>query len=455
MPYVIRRLPATLALGGMILSGASGVSHAATASITSSGDPFAAPPSAPAAAPVVAPAKARLPAPVPVAAPAAAPVAPQTTQPVATTTAAPQPAQDAPVTIPGAPPPPPLPDVAAYVLMDAQTGTVIAARDAQIPRAPASLTKLMTAYLTYQAIARGLLKPDQTVPVSTAAWKAGGSRMFISPNMTVTVDQLLHGLIIDSGNDSAVALAEAVGGTQDAFVQSMNAEAAKLGLSGTHYTNVSGLPDPDLHTTALDVAKLSRAIVRDFPQFLQISAQKHYPFNGIRQRSWNPVLFRDPSVDGLKTGQTDAAGHCIDATALRSGTRLIAVELGGPNWSAGTASIEALLDYGYHFFQDATIATAGKPMGVLADQNVTPDKIDVGPAKDLVLTVPTESVKSVTSALLLGPAPIGALPKGTQVGTISYSLGGQVLATVPAVTLTDTRPAGFVTRMIRQLRAML
>lgn len=449
MPNVIRRLPAALALGGVILSGASGASGAATASITASGNPFG----APAPAPAQAQAQTKAPAPGPGA--VVVPLADQTTAPVAAAIATPQPAQTAPATIPGAPPPPPLPDVAAYVLMDVQTGAVIAERDAQILRAPASLTKLMTAYLTYQAMARGLLKPDQTVPISTAAWKAGGSRMFIAPNMSVTVDQLLHGLIIDSGNDSAVALAEAVGGTQDAFVQSMNAEAAKLGLNGTHYTNVSGLPDPDLHTTALDVAKLSRAIVRDFPQFLQVSAQKHYTFNGIRQRSWNPVLFRDPSVDGLKTGLTDAAGHCIDATALRAGTRLIAVELGSPNWSSGTASIEALLDYGYHFFQDATIATAGKPMGVLADQNVTPDKIPVGPAKNLVLTVPADAVKSVTSALLLGPAPIGALPKGTQVGTISYSLGGQVLATVPAVTLTDTRPAGFVTRMIRQLRAML
>jgi D-alanyl-D-alanine carboxypeptidase (penicillin-binding protein 5/6) len=266
--------------------------------------------------------------------------------------------------------------VASYVLMDMQTGTVIAEKGAMLPRAPASLTKLMTAY---QAIADGKLKPDQDVPVSVAAWKAGGSRMFIAPGMTVTVDQLLHGLVIDSGNDSAVALAQAVAGTQDAFVQRMNAAAEKLGLTGTHYSNVSGLPDPGLQTTALDVAKLSRAILLEYPGILQISAQKHYTFNKIRQRSWNPVLFRDPSVDGLKTGA----------------------------------------------------------------------------AKDLVLTVPSDSLKSIKTSLHLAPNPPQMLPKGTPVGTITYSLAGTVLATEPAVTLSAAHPAGFVTRMMRRLSSSL
>lgn len=360
-----------------------------------------------------------------------------------------------PRAMPGAPAPPLLPDAASYVVLDAQTGTVIAEKAPTLSRAPASLTKLMTAYLTYQAIARGALKADQAVPVSEAAWKAGGSRMFVAPGMTVTVDQLLHGLIIDSGNDAALALAEAVAGTQDAFVESMNSEATRLGLTGTHYTNVSGLPDPELRTTALDVAKLSRAIVLKYPEFLTISVQQNYEFNKIRQRSWNPVLFQDPTVDGLKTGLTDDAGHCIDATALRNGKRLIAVELGSPSWAAGTSAIEALLDYGYFFFQDTTVASAGTPVGMIKDAQFDPDEIPVGPAKDLVLTVPAGSLASIKPTLKLAADPPDHLPRGTTVGTISYGSNGNVFATVPAVTLSDARPAGFLTRIMRSLSKVL
>jgi D-alanyl-D-alanine carboxypeptidase (penicillin-binding protein 5/6) len=410
MPSMMRRLPVSLALCGLVLAGG-----------------FAAPPARAGVASTASGAAGQA-------------------QPAAQVT---------PHGLPGAPSAPVLPDVASYVLMDMQTGTVIAEKGAMLPRAPASLTKLMTAYLTYQAIADGKLKPDQDVPVSVAAWKAGGSRMFIAPGMTVTVDQLLHGLVIDSGNDSAVALAQAVAGTQDAFVQRMNAAAEKLGLTGTHYSNVSGLPDPGLQTTALDVAKLSRAILLEYPGILQISAQKHYTFNKIRQRSWNPVLFRDPSVDGLKTGLTDAAGHSIDATSLRNGSRLIAVELGGPSWASGTSAIEVLLDYGYQFFQDAQIAKAGAPLGEMTDTHVTPERIAVGAAKDLVLTVPSDSLKSIKTSLHLAPNPPQALPKGTPVGTISYSLAGTVLATEPAVTLSAAHPAGFVTRMMRRLSSSL
>lgn len=412
VPSMIRRLPVSAAIGGLFLSGGFVAAPALAAGAVNSQKPTA-----------VSPAQ--------------------------------QPPQAAPSTLPGTPPPPFLPDAASYVLMDAQTGTVIAEKAPMLSRAPASLTKLMTAYLTYQAIARGTLKVDQAVPVSDAAWKAGGSRMFIDPSMTVTVDQLLHGLIIDSGNDAAVALAQAVDGTQGAFVKGMNAEAAGLGLTGTHYTNVSGLPDPALHTTALDVAKLSRAIVLQYPQFLRISVQQYFEFNKIRQRSWNPVLFRDATVDGLKTGLTKAAGHCIDATAIRSGQRLIAVELGSPSWASGTSAIEALLDYGYYFFRNATVATAGKQVGVLTDPQFNPEKISVGAARDLVLTLPAGSLKSIKTTLKLAPDPPRVLPKGTTVGTISYGMAGTVLATVPAVTLTDAKPAGFVTRMMRRLRKAL
>ncbi|TMV86725.1 D-alanyl-D-alanine carboxypeptidase [Thioclava sp. BHET1] len=384
------------------------------------------------------PAAAPAPAPAPTQAAAAAPLAASASRGLA-----------------GAAQPPALEDAVSYVLMDAETGAIIASKQPELAHAPASLTKLMTAYLTYQAIARGTLKMDQTVPVDTAAWQAGGSRMFLKPGVTVTVDQLLHGLIIESGNDAAVALAEAVGGTQEAFVANMNAEAAKLGLTGTHYTDVTGLPDPELHTTALDVAKLSRAIVRDYPQFLQISAQKDYTFDNIKQRSWNPVLFRDPTVDGLKTGLTDAAGHCIAATAVRGGRRLIAVELGSPSWSAGTKASEVLLDYGYFFTSDVKTDDASKPLGQVTDPRFDPETIPVGAMRDLTLTVPASLKDKVTPVLHLSGDLPTSLPKGAQVGTITYMAGGTVLATVPAVTLAEGRPAGLATRLLRQVKAAL
>jgi serine-type D-Ala-D-Ala carboxypeptidase (penicillin-binding protein 5/6) len=361
----------------------------------------------------------------------------------------------APLAGPNAPPPPALPDQASYILMDEATGAVIAEKAPDLRWPPASLAKLMTAYLTYQAIARGHLKTDSIVPISVTAWRTGGSRMFISPTDQVTVDQLLHGMIIDSGNDATVALAQAVAGTRGSFVQVMNKTAAKLGLTGTHYANVSGLPDPEMYTTARDIAVLSRAILQQYPQYLKISVKKHYTFDKIRQRSWNPVLFHDSTVDGMKTGRTDAAGHCIDATALRDGRRLIAVVLGGPNWVASTHAIEALLDFGYQFTADATVAEGGKPVGTLKAPRLEPETIAVGVAHDVVMTVPTGATKALTTQLVLDPPGAQGIAKGAVVGRLTISADGKPIATIPAVALAAAKPAGFITLLMRRVRALL
>lgn len=361
----------------------------------------------------------------------------------------------APLAVAGVPQPPVLPDVASYVLMDGQTGAIIAEKSSATHWPPASLTKLMTAYLTYQAIAHGTLKFDQTVPISKAAWHTGGSRMFISPGMTVTVDQLLHGLIIDSGNDAAVALSQAVAGSQGAFVQLMNAEAAKLDLTNTHYTDVDGLPDPNLYTTAMDVAKLSRAIIRTYPDFLKISVLKHYTFDNITQRSWNPVLFRDPTVDGMKTGRTDEAGHCIDATAVRNGRRLIAVVLGGPSWTASTDAVEALLDYGYRFYTDTTVIAAGRTVGTMPTPDYQFTSLPVAAAHDVTMTIPVLTAKSLTTTVSYDPPAKTGIAKGAQVGTVTVTSGGKTVATAPAVAEVANPPAGFVTRLMRRLHKMI
>ncbi|MGC8477494.1 MAG: D-alanyl-D-alanine carboxypeptidase family protein [Acetobacteraceae bacterium] len=364
------------------------------------------------------------------------------------------PAPSAPLALPGMPPPPVLPDQAAYVLMDAATGAILAEKAPTQPWPPASLAKLMATYLAYQAIAHGSLKMDQPVTVSATAWHTGGSRMFLSPGQPVTIDQLLHGVLIDSGNDATVALAQAVAGTQGSFVALMNATAAKLGLTGTHYANPTGLPDPTMTTTARDVAVLSRDLLLSAPQVLHITAHKHYTFDKIRQRSWNPVLFHDPSVDGLKTGRTKAAGHCIDATALRNGRRLIAVVLGGPSWAASTRDIEALLDYGYHFYTDKPVLVAGRTLGTLTDPLTQPMVVPVAAAHGAVVTLPA-AAGDPTTALQLTPPARGGIARGAVVGKVTVSLGGRVVAESPVVAEQAAPQAGFFTLLVRRVRAKL
>ncbi|HQT67625.1 MAG TPA: D-alanyl-D-alanine carboxypeptidase family protein [Acetobacteraceae bacterium] len=365
------------------------------------------------------------------------------------------PPPDAPLADAATPPPPDFADISSYMLIDAATGAVIAekAPHAEVP--PASLTKLMTAYLVYQAIAHGSLKLDQDVPVSDAAWHTGGSRMFIQPLMTVTVDQLLHGLIIDSGNDAAVALAEQVGGTQDAFVAMMNSEAKKLDLAETNYTDVDGLPDPALHTSAADVATLSLAFLKKYPQVLAISSEQSYTFNNITQRSWNPVLFHDSTVDGLKTGLTKESGHCIDATAKRDGRRLIAVVMGGSSWRSSTAAIEALLDYGYKFYGNSEIAKQGAPIGMITSEALDPEQVPVGAQNDLTVTLPSDEVGKLQTNVTYNAPFVDAIQKGEVVGSVSVSSGGKIIATVPAVALADAKQAGFFTRLGRHIKKIL
>lgn len=353
------------------------------------------------------------------------------------------------------PPAPSLPNVASYVVLDYQTGQVVASKDPDLRRAPASLTKLMTAYLTYQAIAGGSLRLDESVPVTQTAWKTGGSRMFLQPQLPVTVDQLLHGLLIDSGNDAAVALAENVGGSQSAFVTLMNDAAARLQLYSTHYSNVDGLPDDNLYTTAADVARLSRDLIQQYPQVLQITKLQSYTYNKITQRSWNPVLFRDPSVDGLKTGLTDASGHCIDATALRNGRRLIAVEMGAPSWSSGTDAIEALLNYGYRFYQNRELYPAGKQVGMASHTDWSPMQVPVKVAQAVVVTIPRNREGDIQTRVLWDPKVQPPFAQGAVLGQLELSIDGKVLRNVPVIATERVRKASWLDRLWHRVRAAI
>ncbi|HTT79996.1 MAG TPA: D-alanyl-D-alanine carboxypeptidase family protein [Stellaceae bacterium] len=352
------------------------------------------------------------------------------------------------------PPPPTLPDVASYILVDDATGTVIAAKAPDLRLPPASLTKLMTAYLTYRALRAGTIHINQTVPVSLAAWRTMGSRMFIEPNQPVTIGQLIAGLMIDSGNDAAVALAQAVAGTRPSFVAMMQGAATQLHLTDTHYTNVDGLPDPGLYTSARDVARLSRALITQYPQIFNITKQQHDTYNHITQRNWNPVVFRDPTVDGLKTGLTAESGHCIDATALRRGRRLIAVVMGGPSWHASADDIEALLDYGYRFFTDRAVLAAGDVVGRIRNPLMDPRLVAVGVTKRLVVVLPASRQAVPTTTLELNAGLKPPIAEGEVVGTVAIDLAGATLANEPAVALAATAPAGFAQRWFYDVRQL-
>ncbi len=369
--------------------------------------------------------------------------------------AGPPPVPDSPAGDKSTPVPPTLPDMSAYVLMDASTGAILAEAAPHLPLPPASLTKLMTAHLVYQALHHGGLKLDQTVPVSVNAWHQQGSTMFIDPSSVVTVDQLLHGLIIDSGNDAAVALAEQVAGSTDAFVQMMNKTAGDLGLADTNYTNVTGLPDPALHTSAMDVALLSRAILTDEPEILDISKLQSYTYNNVTQASWNPVLKVDSTVDGLKTGLTRESGHCIDATAERNGMRFIAVVTGGPTWSESTAAAETLLAYGQKFFTDVTIATAGVQIATLSSDMLDSGTVPVGTPNNVVVTLPVDAAGSISHSITYTADLTPGATKGEVLGSISYGAAGKILAIVPVVALADSPPASFMTKLKNTVRRML
>ena len=367
----------------------------------------------------------------------------------------PAPVPDSPTGDKTTPVPPTLPGMTAYVLMDGNTGAILAEAAPELQVAPASLVKLMTAHLTYQALHHGSLKPDQVVPVSPAAWHAGGSRMFIDTTTTVTVDQLLHGMLIDSGNDAAVALAEQIAGSQDAFVQLMVKQAGSIGLTNTTYTNATGLPDPNLHTTAMDIAKLTRVILTDEPEITDISKQQSYTFNKITQASWNPVLEHDSTVDGLKTGLTDESGHCIDATAMRNGARLIAVVMGGPTWHASTAAIESLLNYGEKFFTEAKLATVGTPLETIQSPALDSGSVPAGPAHNVFLSVPTDAAGKIAHSITITADLSDGVTTGQTIGTAAFTLSGKTVASTDIVALADSPGAGFLTRMKRKLQNML
>lgn len=345
--------------------------------------------------------------------------------------------------------PPPALAARAWLLVDHHTGQVLAARNEDQKVEPASLTKMMTSYVVSAALRDGRLKRDQVVPVSEKAWRAIGSRMFIDPKQTVTVEQLLHGLIIQSGNDAAIALAEAVAGTEEAFVAMMNAEARRLGMTGTHYVNATGLPDPAHLTTAQDLAKLTAALIRDFPEDYALYKGKDYTWNKIRQPNRNRLLWLDKGVDGVKTGHTESAGYCLVASRDDGARRLTAVVLGTASDNARVQETLALLHYGFRAYEAIRLYQKDQPLAQLKVFKGSEATAGAGFAQDFVLSLPrgVADNKDRLKAEVTGRVPlIAPVTRGDGIATLRLYLDGQLYGEYPLVALADVPVAGLFGR---------
>ncbi|HYL04094.1 MAG TPA: D-alanyl-D-alanine carboxypeptidase family protein [Steroidobacteraceae bacterium] len=352
---------------------------------------------------------------------------------------------------PAAPiPAPPAVAGRAWLLVDHFTGRVLAERNADQREQPASLTKLMTAYVAFKALAEGRLTLADPVTISEHAWRTGGSRSFLRVGSQVPVDILLKGMIVQSGNDASVALAEKIGGTESAFAQMMNEYARRLGMKNSHFVDADGLPAPDHYSSARDMATLANAIIGEFPQYYGLFSLREFMWNNIRQGNRNTLLGKDPSVDGLKTGHTDEAGYCLVSSARRGGMRLVSVVMGSPSERAREEASAALLDYGFAFYETILIKAAG--------QTVLKPRVYESAAVNAALGVPYDLYATVgrgrvgllsTQARVTHEPLIAPLAKGAPIGELTVTDdSGAVIARAPLVSLAPVPLGGLWTRAI-------
>jgi len=345
---------------------------------------------------------------------------------------------------------PAAPQIAArnWILLDFASGQTLAESQADQKIEPASLTKLMTAYVVFNALREGRLKMDEQVLISEHAWRAEGSRTFVQVGTRVPVEVLVKGMIVQSGNDATIALAERVGGSEPAFVQMMNAWAERLGMHGTRFEDSSGLPSPSHYSTARDLAALSRAIIRDFPEYYSIYSMREYTWNKIRQENRNGLLERDPSVDGIKTGHTDSAGYCLISSAKRQGMRLISVVLGSRSVKDREGGSAALLAYGYNFFESLTVRKRGDTVLKARVYKGEEQYVAAVPASDVQITVPHgQGLSIITRATLRRPL-LAPLTATTVIGELQVDLGGKPVARVPLYPAVAVPTGGWWRRMV-------
>lgn len=360
---------------------------------------------------------------------------------------------------PGAPPKliPAAPDfdAAAYVLIDANSGYVIAEKNADGRLPPASLTKLMTLYLTANALKAGQIHFEDQVTISENAWRVGGSRMFIRVGSTVPVKELVDGIVVASGNDATVAMAEYLGGTEGNFATMMNQMAGKLGMQNTHYTDSNGLPAPDHYSSARDLSTLARAWINTFPEYYPWFKQQWIMYNNIKQPNRNRLLWQDKTVDGMKTGHTDAAGFCLVASAVRNGTRLIAVVLGAKGDQARTNYTEALLNYGFRFYETHKLFAANTALHTQRIWFGEKKTLALGVKDDFYATIPSGEFHNLKADIVVNDNVRAPITKGQALGTVNVSFNGKVVASQPLVALDDDPKANFIMRFFDYLALLM
>jgi serine-type D-Ala-D-Ala carboxypeptidase (penicillin-binding protein 5/6) len=341
----------------------------------------------------------------------------------------------------------------SWLLIESGSGQELASQAADERLEPASLTKLMTAYLTFSALRQGSLKLEQTVPVSEKAWKTQGSRMFIQVNTQVRVEDLIKGMIVQSGNDACVALAEAIAGSEDNFAQMMNREAERLGMKATRFRNATGMPDAQHYTTARDLARLTGALIRDFPdEYARYYSLKEFRYNNITQPNRNRLLWLDPAVDGVKTGFTDAAGYCLISSAKRGPRRLLSIVLGAASDSVRAQESLKLLNFGFQFYDAVQLYAANQAVSSLKVWKGSESVVKAGFTNDFILAVP-KGYESRIKAELVSQQPLMApVQKGQVVATMKVSVDGKPYGEYPAVAIEAVPVAGVFGRLIDTVR---
>lgn len=349
-------------------------------------------------------------------------------------------------------PSPPQVSASSYILMDPKSGHILMDQNSHERLPPASLTKMMTAYIVERELDEGRLTMEDLVTVSVKAWRTGGSRTFIQEGTQVRVEDLLKGVIIQSGNDASVALAEHVAGTEEAFAEIMNQQARLLGMNDTHFTNATGLPDPDQYSTAYDLALLAQAIIYDYPENYHLYTVKHFTYNNIRQPNRNALLWRDPSVDGLKTGHTNEAGYCLVASAKRDNTRFVAVVMGTDSPEVRAREVQKMLNYGFRYYESAQIFSAGQELMENRIWGGSTDEILLGVDQELYLTIPQGARSKLESVVEVDRVIEAPVAIGDELGQVRVMMDGEVLAERPLLALEAVPQGGFFKRILDTIK---
>lgn len=338
-------------------------------------------------------------------------------------------------------------DASSYVLMDATSGQIIIEHNAYERLPPASLTKMMTAYIAEAEISSGNISMKDKVRISVKAWQMGGSRMFVREGTEVSVEDLLRGIVIQSGNDASVAMAEYIAGSEDAFADLMNQHASRMGLTDTHFVNATGWPADNHYSSAHDMAILAHHIIRDYPQHYGMYAEKSFTYNNITQQNRNLMLWRDDRVDGLKTGHTEEAGYCLVASAVDGDMRLISVVMGTDSEAARARETQKLMTYGFRFFETYKAYSEGDALTNVRVWMGTDNQLDLGPAEDLVLTIPRNSHDQLKAEMTVNPDVTAPISKGDEIGKVIIRLDGDVMLEKPLVALNDVEQASIFKRL--------